>query len=216
MAGFPQTPFHNASVTGEQVASDPARVRKSLEKALAKGRGEADIFGMRLQMHSFPHFIEDLGLLHPELPTDRQRIQAVFGAVLCIHLTRTDKLAQAVSYVRATQTGLWHRAPDGSEIERLSPPAEPYFDADAIRTELETFEAYDNSWRDWFARESLRPVTLTYEALAQDPISTVRSLLSEMHLDETAADSVGVTTAKLADATSEDWMKRYRALIKDA
>lgn len=66
-----------------------------------------------------------------------------------MHLTRRDKVAQAVSYVKAQQTGLWHAAPDGTELERLSPPQEPAYDASEIRTRFEEVTAHDHSWERW-------------------------------------------------------------------
>ena len=34
--------------------------------------------------------------------------------------SRENKLAQAVSLIKAEQTGLWHIAPDGTELERVA------------------------------------------------------------------------------------------------
>ncbi len=215
VAGVPKTPFHNASVAGAEGNAGRERVAEALSKAIDQGRGRSDIFGMRLQMHSFRYFLDDLALLHPDLPGDRARLDKVFGPTLCLHLTRRDKLAQAVSYVRASQTGLWHQAPDGSEIERLSEPAEPVFDPAAIRDQIDTFEAYDKAWHDWFHREGIDPFRVNYEDLARDPIATLRRILDALSLDKARADAVEIGVAKLADATSEAWKTRFRALESD-
>ena len=89
-----------------------------------------------MQRHSFDFFTEKLLSFYPEHSNDVERFQAAFGRTLFVHLTRRDKVAQAVSYVKAQQTGLWHAAPDGTELERLSRPQEPAYDASEIRTRL--------------------------------------------------------------------------------
>ncbi len=131
VAGNPGSHFHEPSVASwagdHGVTPAPDENRRDLlarvfRAAQDTGRGRTGVFGLRLQRGSFDYFAGQLALLHPGPAGDAARMQAAFGPVLFIHLTREDKLAQAVSYVMATQTGLWHRAPDGRELERLSPP----------------------------------------------------------------------------------------------
>ena len=105
--------------------------------AIVKGTLDTGIFGLRLQRHSFDFFIKQLLLLYPAHSNCVERFQAAFGQTLFVHLTRRDKVAQAVSYVKARQTGLWHAAPDGTELERLSPPQKPAYDAGEIRAWVE-------------------------------------------------------------------------------
>jgi LPS sulfotransferase NodH len=45
-----------------------------------------------------------------------------------IHLTRADKLEQAISLIKARQSGFWHLATDGSELEPTKPGIQPGFD----------------------------------------------------------------------------------------
>ena len=115
------------------------------------------MFGLRLQRHSFDFFAEKLAVLHPECANDSQRLQAAFGHTCIIHLARQDKVEQAVSYVKAEQTGLWHAAPDGTELERLSPPREPSYEPDKIAASFKDLTAYDHQWESWFKAESLDP-----------------------------------------------------------
>jgi len=220
VAGYPRTPFHKGSVidwarmkgidVGPGVAPG-ARTRAAIAAARTAGKGETAVFGTRLQRHSFAPFVADMATAYPEGATDLARIEAAFGKTLFIHLTRPDKLAQAVSVVRATQTGLWHMAPDGREIERLAPPADPVFDAEAIRTEKDTFDAYDRDWRAWFRSEGISPLKVTYDALSDDPIGTLRHILKALGADATQADSVEVGVKKLADTLSAEWIARYQA-----
>ena len=102
---------------------------------------------------------------------------SAFGRTFFVHLTRRDKVAQAVSYVKAQQNGLWHVAPDGTELERLSPPQELAYDASEIRTCLEEMTAHDHAWEHWFDASEIDPLRITYEELSDGPVETLRVML---------------------------------------
>jgi LPS sulfotransferase NodH len=133
-----------------------------------------------------------------------------------VHLTRRDKVAQAVSYVKAQQTGLWHAAPDGAELERLSPPQEPAYDASEIRTRLEEITAHDHSWEHWFAALEIDPLRITYEELFEGPVETLRVVLDHLGLEREAADGVEPGVAKLTDNINRDWVACFRSEQKSA
>ena len=141
VAGNPDSWFHSPSVsdwlgyynlTPEPSLDERDLLELSFRSAIAEGTQGKGLFGLRMQHHSFAFFRQKLALLHPELPNDIERFRAAFGRTLFIHLTRQDKVEQAVSYVKANQSGLWHAAPDGTELERLSPPADPVYSAREI------------------------------------------------------------------------------------
>ena len=220
VAGMPGSHFHEPSIASwleyYQLAADASEApRDTLARifaaAIAKGTAGTGMFGLRLQRHSFSFFVEQLGMLHPGLPNDRARFEAAFGRTLFIHLTRLDKVAQAVSCLKAEQTGLWHVAPDGTEVERTAPPAEPQYDGAGLRRLYDEFNGFDAQWPKWFAAEGIRPLRITYDELSADPLATLRRVLAELGLDPVAADPVVPGVAKLADRTSAEWASRFRA-----
>ena len=151
VAGNPDSYFHRPSISGwledlglarDPSASDRELLEAIFRTAIAKGTLDTGIFGLRLQRHSFDFFIKQLLVLYPGRSNCVECFQAAFGQTLFVHLTRRDKVAQAVSYVKARQTGLWHAAPDGTELERLSPPQKPAYDASEIRTCVEEMTAH--------------------------------------------------------------------------
>lgn len=186
------------------------RLQAAFAEAMVQGRGGSGMFGLRLQRHSFAYFAERLAQMVPDAPGDAARMRAMFGATAFIYLRRQDKVAQAVSYVTAEQSGLWHRAADGSELERLAPPREPVCDAEAIRQCCETMQGNDRDWEAWFAREGLRPLRLSYEALAAAPQAELARVLEHLGLPGEAARGTVPGVRKLADATSRAWIARYR------
>lgn len=220
VAGNPESYFHRPSISAwlddlelTPDASVPERdvLDTIFQAAIGEGSLGTGIFGLRLQRHSFDFFTQKLAVLHPGLSNDADRFNAAFGRTAFVHLSRRDKVEQAVSYVKAQQTGLWHVAPDGSELERLAPPQEPVYDADKLRMHLDELTAYERDWEQWFEIEEIEPLRITYETLSDDPLEILRKVLDHLGLDRQVASGVKPGVAKLADATSRDWALRFRS-----
>ena len=220
VAGKPESYFHRPSVddwaaelgiTPEETATEREALDTVFRAAVLEGSNGTGMFGLRLQGHSFGFFREKLALLFPEEPSDAGRFKRAFGTTLFVHLTRPDKIEQAVSCVKAEQTGLWHVAPDGTELERLAPHREPSYDREKIRAQVEVMTAHDSDWNNWFAREGIDPVRIRYDDLSADPLKVLRNLLTCLGLDRDAADGVEPGVRRLADSTNRDWVARYRS-----
>lgn len=220
VAGKPASYFHDPSIDEwfaelglPPVPEKPERDRLDiiLKAAIKAGRGSSRIFGLRLQAHGLGFLCQKLALLFPQAQGDAARFRRAFGPVLFIHLTRPDKVAQAVSYLKAEQTGLWHMAPDGSELERLSPPQEPAYDGARLKDIMTRMQAHDHDWSNWFAREGITPLHLSYDDLEIDPLSVLRRVLDALGLEPSAANDLQPGVRKLADQTSRDWAARFRA-----
>ena len=184
-----------------------------LKAAITAGKGETGIFGLRLMRKDLGGLSALIDAVIPRLRSDKDRLQAAFGKILYIHLTRQDKLAQAVSMIKAEQTGLWHVAPDGSELERLAPPKEPVYDFDKIARKTAELEQYDTAWRTWFAEQGLEPLHIDYESLSADPVEAVSGICKGLGLPEPSSGILKAGVAKLADATSQEWMRKYRRAL---
>lgn len=220
VAGDPDSYFHSPSIddwlrkfdlSADNMASERDVLGAIFDAARARGTAGTDIFGLRLQRISFDFFMRQTARLHPGLPNDRAGLEAAFGKTLFIHLTRGNKLEQAISFVKATQTGLWHQAPDGSELERLSPPQDPSYDRAEIAHQLAELTALDEAWQSWFARQEITPLRVTYDDLSADPAGVLARILMALGLDTAAAKGIKPAVAKLADATSRDWQERFLA-----
>ena len=220
VAGRPGSHFHAPSLDewlkdygldGERFASRREALRAVLDAARVRGTGDTGMFGLRMQRGSFAHFMQQLDVLHPDRTSDVARIEAAFGPTLFVHLSRLDRLGQAISRVRAEQTGLWHRRADGTELERLAPPREPCYDAEAIARHMADLSALDGAWEDWFAREGIEPLRIGYDALAADPQGVLADLLDVLGLGRAHAQGIEPPTAQLADAMSREWRARFEA-----
>ncbi len=220
VAGKPDSHFHRPSIdawletfnlTFDAGKPERAVLGEIFQQAIESGTAGTGLFGLRLQRHSFDFFSEKLAVLHPGLASDVDRFQAAFGRTLFIYLKREDKVEQAISHVKAEQTGLWHVAPDGTEIERNAPPKEPVYDPDAIRARYDEAVTLDRQWEDWFAMQGVEPIRVSYQDLSDDPKSTLRRIMEKLGLDGEVATDLEPGVAKLADRTSDDWARRFRA-----
>lgn len=112
--------------------------------------------------------------------------------------------------VKAEQTGLWHRAPDGTELERLAPPREPEYDFHRIADKVARLEQSDVAWGTWFLDQGIDPLRIHYESLSADPADAVSRICSALEVPAPGRETVIPGVARLADAVNEDWMSRYR------
>jgi LPS sulfotransferase NodH len=184
--------------------------RAYLAAAIAEGKGGTPIFGFRLMKENLSELSAILDTLYPGLPSDRARLEHAFGPVLYLHVSRDDKLAQAISLVRARQSGLWHRAPDGTEIERLAPPQTPAYDFDHLSATLAELEAHDADWHRWFDAEGIDPLSLTYETLVENPAAALARICDALGQPAPDPATVIPATARLSDAVNESWAARFR------
>lgn len=181
-----------------------------LSAVLREGTGQTSVFGMRLMWRDFDSLNKGLGDLYPGLAADKARLSAAFGSPRFLHLTREDKVAQAVSRFKAEQSGLWHINADGTERERLYPESTPAYDAQVILDLVSECEAHDTAWNNWFSEQSIQPIRIKYEELAVVPQATLAKIMSALGLDPAFAKSVTPKTKRMANTESHEWTARIR------
>jgi LPS sulfotransferase NodH len=181
-----------------------------LSAAIKAGKAGTSVFGLRLQRDYLGLLSGTLDTLFPGLPSDVARFEKAFGKVLYLNLKRTDKVAQAISLIKAELSGLWHIAPDGTEIERLSAPKELRYDFDHIRHTVSELEAADRSWDTWFEQQRINPMRLDYDKLSVDPAGVVVDICRALGVKEPDRRSIAPGLGKLSDDLSTDWIRRYK------
>lgn len=184
--------------------------RRYLAAAIRAGTRDTGVFGMRLHSLSLFELLGRLAMLYPAERTDADRISTAFGTTLYIRLRRADKIAQAVSRVKAEQSGLWHRHANGTERERVKPPEAPAYDADLIRAYIAEATENEAIFDAWASGQGIVPLDIGYEDLSANPRATLAKILDALGRDPAIANRTQVQTAKLADGTSLEWAERYR------
>lgn len=198
-------------VGGSTATSGPGFNRAYLSAMTKAGTAGTGMFGLRLMWPSVVEATKRLNAAFGGEADIANRFKTQFGPTLFIHLSRQDKTAQAVSLVRAKQTGLWHVAADGSERQRTAPAQAPIFDAGRISQARDLLMTEDAEWSRFFDQCCIQPLRLSYETLAADPKAVLADTLTALGRDRTCAAGVDVETARMADAMSASWAKRMKA-----
>jgi sulfate adenylyltransferase subunit 2 len=161
---------------------------QQLRDALERGTTTNGIFGSKLMWAYLGEF--------PDEPAD------VFPDVHWVHVSRNDKLAQAISLWRAIQTSQW-RAED-----RDASSGEPVYHQGAIAHLKRRLEEHDRSWDAWFAERGIEPHRVAYEDLSADAHAAVRGVLEHIGAatDATIPDP---PLRRQADGRSKEWAERF-------
>lgn len=181
-----------------------------LERVVAETATANGVFGAKVMLDAdmaptFGALRERLG--GPNL-SDAQALGQAFPELKFVYLTRRDKVAQAVSFCRAQQSGVWRRyygnAPEPQDAAT--------FDYDAVHNQVQTLTLREQRWQAFFSDLSSYPYTVVYEDLVLEPERTVRNILAFLGLEPPTAWSLPqLAMERLADETSERWTERYLA-----
>lgn len=158
----------------------------ALRKTSANG-----VFGLKVQWNQYA------------LAVDGRDPTGLFPDLRFIHLRREDRVRQAVSWVKALQTGHWLAVGD-----RGAGP--PEFDRAPIDRLIRRIAQADASWEQLFTRFGITPYRLTYEELAAAPIPEIRKVLAFIGVQ--LPDDFRFEPPALkqqADKLTEEWVARY-------
>jgi trehalose 2-sulfotransferase len=126
-----------------------------------------------------------------------------------IHVTRRDRVRQAVSWARMAQDGVWVVSDD----EPAPPPRPVEYRYDLINGLENLIIEGERGWRELFGELDVSPLELTYEDLATDDGygKAIRAVIG--HLQIGAPDLVvpNRRTHRQADEITEEWVVRYEA-----
>jgi LPS sulfotransferase NodH len=185
--------------------------------ALAAGRTGNGVFGAKLMWGTHAELTSRLAGLHPDLAGDELRLlEREFGRVGFVWLRRDDILAQAVSWLRAEQTGVWFVGGKG-EIGGGGAAGrdEPRFDRDAITRILRTVVEHNAGWDRWFETYGIQPYRIRYEDLSADPVAVTRGVLDFLGLVLPDGRRIAPSHQRQADRLNEEWAARYRLSSPD-
>lgn len=213
VAGRPASYFRPASVEGYAQRwgidqSGPMWGAAYVDAVRAHGTDGTRCFGARIMGTDLPSVMARLRSLYPGRDGDAAMLRREFGIDVYVHLSREDRLAQAVSLVLAQQTGLWHRNADGSVRQGTAEGSTPVYDRSAIDAELRSLDHEAGIWAAWFEAADIEPLHVTYEQLAADPAGHAQRVLDALGR-EAIVPPPG--TARLADSTNAEWTARHRA-----
>lgn len=179
--------------------------------ALAEGRTANGVFAARIMWGTLDAVISKLATIYPDSPgSDVELLTRAFGRTRFVYLRREDVLAQAVSWLRAEQTGVWFQTGQSAPAQPES-ETEPRFDLGRIRELTQLINEHNAAWREWFASAGVRPHRVRYEALDADPVGVTHGVLGFLGLELPPGREILVRHQRLADELSAEWIARSRA-----
>lgn len=177
-----------------RVGWSEARLRAHLERVRRHRTAADGLFGLKLHAHHFERWFLSGALSWQE----------VLAPQRWIRIRREDRVAQAVSWARALQSGRW-----ASHQRSLLPVI--YRRRQVERLEAEILRQ-EGAWSRFFDSNGIEPLELSYEELVAERDVTLRRVLA--FLGVAGAETAAIPEPSLApqaDATTEDWIERHRA-----
>lgn len=173
-------------------SSTPAEYVASLTSRRTSRSG---VFGLKSHFNDFEKFVDQ----YPAL-------LEVLSPVTYIYISRRDRVAQAVSMVRALQTKQWVSQQQGTEKAQLR------YDRELIAKSMKAIDVLEAGWLRWFEANDIPPFHVTYEDLLADPEATVRSIVELLEVQDAERDEMEEVpfVEKQGDETNEEWIERFR------
>lgn len=154
------------------------------------------------RLRATPEFADFPGPLH-------ELLAAVFPDLRYVHITRRDKVKQAVSLVRALQSDLW----TSQQQESRPPKADLHFDPEAIRAMLRDLDEAEAGWESLFTAAGVRPYSVAYEDLVDAYEETAIGVLQYLEIPLPAKVTFGERKLqKQGDGLNEEWAASFREL----
>lgn len=170
----------------------PFTARSTRNFLLVAGRreqGANGVFALKVHQSNFHAAMERNGIT-----------PSLWGApVTWLRTGRRDRLAQAVSLVRAEQTKQFFAS--------AAPRGEARYDRAAIADAMARIEAQERAWDAYFATHHIDPFLVVHEDLVADHEGTVTRVLE--HLGHHGVAVPPPPIARQGDHLNVEWMERF-------
>ena len=126
-----------------------------------------------------------------------------------LYLTRSDKIAQAVSHYRASTTGMW--------FSGIQPTAKVDYSFEKILYWYYLAIRQDREWERVFTMTGTEPIRFIYEDVLHNIDSAMSRVLAALGVqdDPTASlKNIEITTPQ-AGVTSREWCERFKLELAD-
>jgi LPS sulfotransferase NodH len=209
-AGFPQEAFsptrigpiseqHGLGVDGEK------DFRGYLDALVAQRQTSNGVFGAKVMWTHLDFLCGRLGVARGR---PFAALEAALPGSRYVWMRRRDAVRQAISMVKAKQTGVYNSLQESEGRQ----PAVPAYDFATLDKQVRRFRREDEGWEARFREARVSPHEVFYEDLTADVDGALRDVLRFLGLE--APDGFRappVHYRRLADETNDDWEARYRA-----
>lgn len=167
-AGVPIEYLHNRILSGLGAPLTAEKVMRHLEAVRRRRTTPNGAFGMKLHGGQF----RALFMHNQHVTPDGMAFLKRFTHVLVI--SRRDKIAQAMSYIRSVKTGVWNSAHESDRQSARYVFAEE--DAHELCRLISTFLVDELLWKQLCATMDYKVFHTTYEELAAEPVRVMSGI----------------------------------------
>ena len=212
VAGYPESYFRSQDIAARAKAWGICRQDGSftfedyLNCVLERGRSTNDVFSTRVMWGTMAELTSNLRLIGTA-GDDLEVLSQAFGTTKFVYLERIDRVAQAISRLRAEQTHVWHVT---DSADHANPKREAFYNEAAIQHYIDESEAHDRAWNKWFHQNNILPLRLNYEDLDAAAIPVVHQVLDFIGVDHPKIP-ITASNVRMADDMSAEWAQRFRS-----
>lgn len=205
LAGRPEEHFYH-NISPDNPHGDPiADYASTIADALKSYTTANGVFGSKIgggYWRDFTRRLLDIETL-AGLPL-REALDRCFPGLRYIHLTRRNRVRQAVSHWLAIQSGRW-------SSQHIATNPSPQYDFVAIDTLLQELAFREAVWADYFARNGIIPLQLVYEDFVQQMEATILRILDYLQIQRPANFQVPAPLHQpVGGELAEQWAQRFR------
>ncbi|MFZ0390340.1 MAG: Stf0 family sulfotransferase, partial [Calditrichia bacterium] len=169
----------------------PESFEDYIELLKGKRTGPNGVFGFKIHLHDFT---EILGKQSPE---------QIFPGLKYIFIKRRNHLEQAISYVKAMQTGQW-----SSDMPLRKNHLN--FDFDEIKRRIQMVRNQEKGWKQYFDANNIDCFEVVYEDFVKDYESTLKGVLNYLNIEMPAVLTLNPPSIdKQRDELSRIWKEQY-------
>jgi trehalose 2-sulfotransferase len=186
---------------GGGAAGDRAAQLAIWRRSLAFRTSPNGVYGLK----AFPAMLHDLQQGNPPLLGEVMRVMAGPDSPRkLVRLRRRDRAAHAISYARASLSGIWRK-----EQERLGLSLEPEFSAVAVERCRRSLDHQEAAWDAMCADLRITPLELWFEDTLSNPAQAVADVCQYLGVsfDPKAAVTVPVIEQQAQDG-ARDWAEK--------
>jgi LPS sulfotransferase NodH len=191
----PTGPYgHAANAPGEQ--------RRLWQSVLQRRTSRNGVFGLK----GFPGQLQELQRGNPALLGEVMRtILPSRDAARVVLLRRSDRTAHAISYARATLSGIWRAEQERGGRE------EPEYSRLAVERADKMIEVQDRAWDAMLGDLGIAPLALWYEDVLADPPAAIDAVAGYLGVEIDPAAAVKVPPIeRQSQQGARAWAQRHR------
>ena len=182
-------------------AKSTAAQQQLWSSLLSRRTSPNGVFGLKC----FPDQLESLQQGNPQLLTD---IMSTFvtdvSTPRVIYLERDDRTAHAISYARATLSGVWRREQEGERGTEVT------YSEIAIERARESLDRQAGAWEEFFRDLRIEPYRISYEAILADPEKSLLEVGKSLGVELDSEARIEVpAVGKQSDQDSKAWAQQF-------